>query len=114
MKEDTHKTHDIEQQKDESCSVVTYQSATVCVPVTVNPKVNAGEITVSCCDEPIITPFPCTLCCNPKVSGRCCYTVSQNICIEIPIEFSANACVGTPCVDCGEVTGQTVCKDSGK
>ena len=117
MLDDTHKTHKKHitgQQELESCSAITYQSATVCVPVTVDPKVNTGEVAVYCCDEPIITPFPCTLRCNPKKNGSCYYTITQNICIEIPVVFSADAFLGKPCIDCGEVTGQTVCKDSGK
>ncbi len=89
----------------ESCTAFTYQSAAVSVPVTVRPKVSTGNINTFCCGEPSISPSPYKIICNSK-AGNCSFILTQNICVEIPIEFSAEACTGYPYIECGEVTSK--------
>ena len=95
-----------EEQVDSECTTFTYQSATVSVPVLVKPKVATGNIKTICCGEPILNPSPYKIICNPS-SGNCSFVLKQNICIEIPIEFSAEAYVNCPTIECGEIVGQT-------
>ena len=113
MPDCSHKSDCTEQQEVETCSKITYQSATVSVPVTVKPKVNTGAINTFCCGDPIVKPSLCTLK-YKTLNGVCSYTISQNICVEVPIVFSANAFVETPCIECGEVSSIDICKDCGK
>lgn len=93
------------------CSSSTYQFATVSLPITVKPSVNTGETKTFCCGEPSITPTQCTFKCSGSGKESCSFILSQHICIEVPIEFGAVACVGEPCVECGHVTGKNLCQD---
>ena len=102
---------DSEEQALESCMALTYQSAAVSVPVTVRPKVSTGNINTFCCGEPSINSSPYKIICNSK-SGNCSFILTQNVCIEIPIEFSAEAYTGCPIIECGEVSGK-MCENCG-
>ena len=93
------------EQTDAGCTALTYQSAAVSVPISVRPKVSTGNITMFCCGEPIIIPSPYKIICGSK-SGDCNFILTQNICIEIPIEFSAEAFTGCPYIDCKEASGK--------
>ena len=83
-----------------SCTAIAFQSAVVSVPVLVKPKATAGEISTFCCGEPRITTFPhYKAACGPKQDG-CSFILTQKLCIEIPIEFSADAFAEFPRVEC--------------
>jgi len=94
----------------QSCETTTYQMATVNVPITVTPTANTGDINTVCCGSPTITPCSCKCTYTGDETGSCSYIISQNICIEVPIEFSATACVGDPCVECGRAINKDMCK----
>ncbi|NLB81954.1 MAG: hypothetical protein GX800_10200 [Clostridiaceae bacterium] len=98
--------------KSKNCLTNTYQSADVSVPVSVRPKVNTGKPITFCCGEPTVTPSSCRIVCNDYdcSSGTCKYTITQKVCIEVPIEFGADATVGCPCIICGDVTTD-ICTD---
>lgn len=108
---DTHKNDD---KGRKGCKTLTYQYANVSVPVTVRPSVNAGNAVAFCCGEPDIRRSSCSLKSSGNGGGGCRFTLSQCICIEVPIEFDANALIGTPCVECGEVGVANDCEDCGK
>ncbi len=100
-----------EEHASENCVAFTYQSAAVSVPVTVIPKVNTGNISTFCCGEPSINPSPYKIICNSN-KGNCSFILTQNICVEIPIEFSADAYTGCPNIECKDVSDK-MCKDCG-
>ena len=85
----------------ESCTAYTYQSAAISVPVTVRPRVKTGEISTFCCGEPRISPSPFRVICSPD-TGNCSFLLTQQVCIEIPIEISADALTCCPYIKCGE------------
>ena len=87
------------------CETFTYQTATVCVPVTVVPTAVAGTTRTVCCGGPVVTPGA-TRC--PSSTRSCQFTVSQQVCIEIPVTFGANANVGEPRITC-ETTSAEGC-----
>lgn len=104
-------TLNILQQQVETCPATGYQPASVCVPVTVTPFATAGETTTFCCGPPIITPGIVT--CPGIVNGSCIFTITQNICTAVDVEFGATASVGAPSVLCGTATGEDVCTNCG-
>ena len=61
----------------QTCPAVGYQSASVCVPVTVTPFAQAGATTTKCCGSPVVTPGRVT--CEGIRSGACEFTISQDI-----------------------------------
>ncbi|WP_193726008.1 hypothetical protein [Anaerosacchariphilus polymeriproducens] len=83
------------------CDSVFYQIETVCVPVKITPFADPGEATATCCGEPTIVNGG-TSC--PGASGSCFFTVTQRLCIRIPISFGAVIETGDAKVQCGEVT----------
>lgn len=95
----------------ETCEAVGYQTATVCVPVTVKPFAHAGIPSTFCCNGPRITPGeePCP----GTVNGSCKFTMTQDVCVAVPIKFGAKTEIGDPSVDCGEATDEDICTDCG-
>lgn len=85
----------------ESCESTFYQKETVCVPVTVSPFAHPGTARTICCGDPVIHTGP--QCPGSKTS--CTFTVTQSLCIQIPIAFGAVIETGeaseTPC-DCSD------------
>lgn len=84
------------------CETFTYQTATVCAPVTVTPKAVPGMTRTICCGDPIVSPE--NRC--PFTGRKCYFTVSQRVCIEVPITFGAIAEVGEPRIDCEEPSSE--------
>jgi hypothetical protein len=89
------------------CESTAYQRATVCAPVNVSPFAMTGTPITRCCGDPIITPG--TTICNGTPSGSCTFTITQTICVEVPVNFGANTVVGVPFVQCGEATEENIC-----
>lgn len=83
----------------EPCESVFYQKETVCVPVKVTPYAKPGTAKATCCGEPTVNTE--TTC--PGTRTYCSFTVTQNLCIEIPISFGAVIETGTATVQCGTV-----------
>lgn len=84
----------------ESCESVFYQEETVCVPVKVTPYAKAGTATARCCGEPIVrTGSRCQ-----ESQTSCSFTITQKLCVEIPISFGAAIETGAASIQCGEVS----------
>lgn len=88
-------------QESQFCETVTYQPATVCVPVTVTPFVIPGPTRTICCGDPLILPGA-TSC--PAGARSCFFTVTQRMCVEVPIAFGASTTPGVPQVVCEEAS----------
>lgn len=87
-------------------------STQVCVEadVTVTPSVVAGTPTVNCVGNPQ------TVSCQgrgftPSTTDSCVFTVSQVLCVSIPITFDAEATAVLGLVACGEVFNGPDCQD---
>lgn len=88
------------------CPVVGYQRSTVCVPVTVTPFAHVGTPVVSCCGAPVVTAGD--VC--PRSGGVCHFTITQEVCVAVPVEFGARAVAGTPSAQCGEASSRNICE----
>lgn len=82
----------------ESCPSVGYQRMEVCVPVSVAPYAQTGTVKTKCCGKAVITSGGKT--CGGKKNDVCVFTISQNICVEVPVTFGAVASVGDTYVNC--------------
>lgn len=85
-----------------ACETSTYQTATVCAPVTVTPVATPGRTRTTCCGGPIVNPG---LTC-PTTNRQCYFTVSQRVCIEVPISFGATASVGDATISCEDISSE--------
>ncbi len=96
----------------QTCVATAYQPSTVCVPVTVTPFVLPGDTTTVCCGPPTVTSG--TAPCPGVENGSCTFTITQSICVAVPIEFGANSVVGDPFVQCGTASAEDICTGCGE
>lgn len=81
--------------------------ASVCVPVIVSPFAHTGPTVTKCCGDPIIVSGEKP--CPGKKNGACAFTISQTICVEVPVNFGATATVGDTYVDCLNASTDDIC-----
>ncbi len=86
---------------------VGYQTSSICVPVTITPFANLGTARTCYCGDPIIVPG--TMECSGVVDGTCTFTIAQNICTAVPIEFGASAQIENIYIQCGETSNEDIC-----
>ena len=94
-----------------TCPAIGYQRARICAPVTVTPFVSVGDTSIICCNDPVITNGNATCAGVPR--GACTFTITQEICIAVPVVFGANAAVGDYAVQCLGVGDAETCAGCG-
>lgn len=99
-------------EEEQTCPAVGYQSASICVPVTVTPFAKTGTTSTKCCGNPIVVSGKNT--CNGVKNGACSFTISQDICVAVPVGFGAIATVGDTFVNCNEASADDICTDCKK
>lgn len=92
---------------EQTCPATGYQKASVCVPVSVAPFAQAGKTVTKCCGEPKVVDGEAV--CPGKKNGICSFTISQTICVEVPVSFGAVATVGDTYVDCLGASTDDIC-----
>lgn len=107
-KEDDRKEHDCCEKEHETppaCSNVFYQTDLVSVPVKVVPFAKAGHVTTVCCGSPVITSGDV---CQGETDKVCEFTITQKLCIKLPLHFGASVRIDRAKVQCGSVS-ETEC-----
>lgn len=79
-----------------SCPTTVHNNVCVEAEVTITPDVEVGEIRTFCVGDPFIGGCPVP----PQPS--CSFMVSQNICVQIPLTFDANASAESAGIACSE------------
>ena len=77
------------------CPTVVHENVCVQGIVTILPSVTSGESRSQCLGGPIIGSCP------GRLERSCSFTVSQNICVQIPLVFSATATAAPNGLVCG-------------
>lgn len=49
--------------------------------------------------------------CNGVKNGQCVFTLSQDVCIEVPVEFGSVATVGDTYIACNGASAEDICPD---
>lgn len=80
---------------DEVCPTVVHENVCVQGTVTITPNLTSGPSKSICLGNPIIGSCP------GQLQRFCSFTVSQNICVQIPLTFSATASAVANGVVCG-------------
>lgn len=92
----------------EECESLFNHKETVCVPVTVTPFARTGAARTICCGKPEVSTE--ASCYGERTS--CSFTVSQELCIELPITFGAHVETGAISVQCDGISeGSCSCSD---
>lgn len=89
------------------CPAVGFQKVSVCVPVSVTPFARTGPTVTRCCGNPVVVAGDTP--CKGKKNGVCTFTISQTICVEVPVNFGAEAAVGDTFVDCLDASAEDIC-----
>ncbi|SHK44140.1 hypothetical protein [Hespellia stercorisuis] len=93
--------------EDQTCPAIGYQSASICVPVTVTPFAKTGATRTKCCGNPVVVPGRNV--CDGVKNGACSFTISQDICVAVPVDFGAVATVGDTFVRCNGASSEDIC-----
>lgn len=80
---------------DVECPTIVHETVCVEADVTITPNVEVGQIQSFCVDGPMIGACPGT------PSRVCTFTVSQRICVQVPLTFSATATAVPSGIVCG-------------
>ncbi|MEG1661383.1 MAG: hypothetical protein RR332_02610 [Clostridiales bacterium] len=88
----------IREKEKSTCTSVTSQYADVSVPLKLNPYAIVGNLVTECCGEPIVSLRSCQ---DGNCSSGCEITITQTVCIKIPLTYGAEA-------DSGDIT--VICK----
>lgn len=99
----------VTQPEDQTCPAVGYQSASICVPVTVTPFARTGMTVTKCCGSPVVISGD--VACGGIKNGACAFTISQEICVAVPVEFGAVASVGDTFVNCNGASSENICEN---
>lgn len=78
------------------CGRVGTQCVDVTAPLTLTPTTVVGTMAVSCQGTPRIT-------CTANADGTSCtVTMTQQVCVSIPIRYGVTMAAGEPTVSCAE------------
>lgn len=108
-----HDDHDdieesVDPQHYNTCTVKAAQKAIVNVPFSLKPFAVAGPANTLCLEEPVIKDVRCS--CHGTSNQVCYVTISQEICVEVPISFGAKVSVGKYWVECVEPCDNCQCE----
>ncbi|MGI5921507.1 MAG: hypothetical protein ACOX6I_07200 [Syntrophomonadaceae bacterium] len=91
---------------DNTCTRTVHQKTMVNVPIAIKPFSFTGPTSTVCSSDPVIRNIRWT-----ETKEQVCYvTVSQEICVEIPLHFGAKAHVGPSWVECDKPSADS-CED---
>ncbi len=94
-------------QNGETCDTIVNETVCLQGTVTITPEIDTtGESTSFCIGNPIIGS------CEGILRPNCVFTVSQLICVQIPLSFSATATAAADGIVCGE-PGIGPCDEAG-
>lgn len=79
------------------CPALVHETVCIQAEVAITPLVTVGDIESFCVGGPIIGSCPGT----PSPTDSCTFTVSQNICVQVPLTFSADATAMPTGIICG-------------
>lgn len=85
----------------ERCEKTGVQCVDIAAPLTVEPTAAVGTAAVSCQGSPSVS-------CVTEPDGRSCtVTVTQQVCVSVPIRYGVTVTPGDPTVACADST----CRD---
>lgn len=91
----------------DTCPAFAFQEASVCVPVEVMPFAKTGAVKVFCKGEPIVKSG--CIDCPGDINNKCQFTITQKICVRVPVEFGAKTMVGSPHIKCEKAANYDIC-----
>nr|WP_326184478.1 hypothetical protein [uncultured Oscillibacter sp.] len=85
------------------CNKVGTQCVDVSAPLILTPTAAAGTVTVACQGTPDIT------CVTDAGGTSCTVTMTQRVCVSVPIRYGVNLTSGEPTIACAESCAGSGC-----
>ena len=85
---------------DEFSTEVT-QCADISLPIEIDPSVRVGRIQTDACGDPVV------VCSHDPCHDTCRITITQRLCVRIPLTYYVSTCVEDPNTRC--CTGESCC-----
>ena len=82
-----------------ACDKMSTQCLDISLPLTVTPVAGVGTTTTACQGAPVVT------CVRAPDGLTCTVTVTQRVCMTIPVRFSAVAEPTSAVIACGDTEG---------
>lgn len=79
------------------CPATVHETVCIQARVTITPAVTVGTVSTRCVGSPVIGACTGT----PSPTNTCTFTVSQSICVQVPLTFSADATAAPTGIVCG-------------
>ena len=79
------------------CPATVHETVCIQAEVTITPLVTVGDISSTCVGGPTIGACPGTI----SPTNSCTFSVSQSICVAVPLTFSADATAIPNGIVCG-------------
>jgi len=79
-----------------TCNKIVTQCVDVAAPVLLQPTASLGTVTASCQGAPTVT-------CTTDPAGTCCtVTLTQQVCVTMPVRYGVSMSAGEPTIACAE------------
>lgn len=90
-----------------NCNKMVTQCVDVTAPVTLIPTASLGTVTVSCQGVPVVN------CVTDPCGTSSTITVTQRVCVTIPVRYDVSMNTGDPTISCAEGPAGTPCNCKG-
>lgn len=78
----------------EGCTKTAQQYADVSTSISLKSTATIGQLETECCGEP-------SICCEEtQCENMCKITITQKVCIKIPISYKIDACINEDGINC--------------
>lgn len=78
------------------CSKTGTQCVDIAAPLVLAPAASVGTVTVTCQGSPCIT------CVTEADGSRCVVTMTQQICVSVPVRYGVTLTAGEPTISCAD------------
>lgn len=95
----------LNQPEGDNCPATVSELMCIQADITVSPLVCVGDVCTYCCGAPVIGPCPT----GEANLTQCTFTVSQTVCVRIPLTFAADVAAEPTGVVCGIPVPGTGC-----
>ena len=84
-----------------NCNKVGAQSVDIAAPLVLTPSASVGTVTVSCQGVPTVE------CIAESNGSRCVVTMTQQLCVSVPVRYGVTLTPGEPTIACA---GDCTCR----
>lgn len=76
------------------CNKISTQCVDVTAPMTLTPTASIGTVNISCQGS------PCVTCVTDPAGTSCTVTLTQQICVSVPVRYGVTMAAGEPTIAC--------------